>query len=157
MVLICIFFTLHKNGQFFIFFHILLAICTFFFQNGYAFYALFFIGFFYFYLYGEFFKYLDMSSLSIMSCKTISFELPFLIVPFDDQMSMQCGRPGFDPWVRQIPWRRKWQPTPVLLPGKFHGEKIHGIAKSRTWLNNFTSDFDGQSFSIFIWSHLSLF
>ena len=30
-------------------------------------------------------------------------------------------RPGFDPWVRKIPWRRKWQPTPVLLPGKFLG------------------------------------
>ena len=28
---------------------------------------------------------------------------------------------GFDPWVRKIPWRRKQQPTPVLLPGKFHG------------------------------------
>ena len=27
----------------------------------------------------------------------------------------------FDPWVRKIPWRRKWQPSPVLLPGKFHG------------------------------------
>ena len=34
---------------------------------------------------------------------------------------LQCGRPGFDPWVGKIPWRRKWQPTPVLLPGKFHG------------------------------------
>ena len=33
----------------------------------------------------------------------------------------QCARPGFDPWVGKIPWRRKWQPTPVLLPGKFHG------------------------------------
>ena len=33
---------------------------------------------------------------------------------------LQWGRPGFDPWVRKI-WRRKWQPTPVLLPGKFHG------------------------------------
>ena len=30
---------------------------------------------------------------------------------------------GFDPWVRKIPWRRKWQPTPVLLPGKFHGRR----------------------------------
>ena len=29
---------------------------------------------------------------------------------------LQCGRPGFDPWVGKIPWRRKWQPTPVLLP-----------------------------------------
>ena len=34
---------------------------------------------------------------------------------------LQCGRPGFDPWVEKIPWRRKWQPTPVYLPGKFHG------------------------------------
>ena len=34
---------------------------------------------------------------------------------------LQCGRPEFDPWVEKIPWRRKWQPTPVLLPGKFHG------------------------------------
>ena len=29
--------------------------------------------------------------------------------------------PGFDPWVGKIPWRRKWQPTPVLLPGESHG------------------------------------
>ena len=26
-----------------------------------------------------------------------------------------------DPWVGKIPWRRKWQPTPLLLPGKSHG------------------------------------
>ena len=31
---------------------------------------------------------------------------------------------GFDSWVRKIPWRRKWQPTPVLLPGKSHGQRI---------------------------------
>ena len=34
---------------------------------------------------------------------------------------LQCGRPGLDPSVGKIPWRRKWQPPPVLLPGKFHG------------------------------------
>ena len=28
---------------------------------------------------------------------------------------------GFSPWVGKIPWRRKWQPTPVFLPGKSHG------------------------------------
>ena len=27
---------------------------------------------------------------------------------------------GFDPWVRKIPWRRKWHPTLVFLCGKFH-------------------------------------
>ena len=36
---------------------------------------------------------------------------------------LQFRRPRFDPWVRKIPWRRKWQPTPVLLPGKSHGQR----------------------------------
>ena len=35
---------------------------------------------------------------------------------------MQCGRTGFDPWVGKIPWRWKWQPTLVFLPGEFHGQ-----------------------------------
>ena len=33
----------------------------------------------------------------------------------------QCRRCRFDPWVGQIPWRRKWQPNPVFLPGEFNG------------------------------------
>ena len=36
---------------------------------------------------------------------------------------LQCRRPGFDLWVGNFPWRRKWQPTPVLLPGKSHGRR----------------------------------
>ena len=35
----------------------------------------------------------------------------------------RCKRHGFDPWVGKIPWRRKWQPTPVSLPGEFHGQR----------------------------------
>ena len=34
---------------------------------------------------------------------------------------MQCRRPGFDPWVKKTPWRRKWQSVPVSLPREFHG------------------------------------
>ena len=30
---------------------------------------------------------------------------------------------GFDPWVGKIPRRRKWQPTPVFLPGESHGQR----------------------------------
>ena len=30
---------------------------------------------------------------------------------------------SFDLWVRKFPWRRKWQPTPVFLPGKSHGQR----------------------------------
>ena len=33
-------------------------------------------------------------------------------------------RCGFDLWVRKIPWGKKWQPTPVFLPGKSHGQRI---------------------------------
>ena len=35
----------------------------------------------------------------------------------------QCRRPRFNPWVGKFPWRRKWQPTPVFLPGKSCGQK----------------------------------
>ena len=43
---------------------------------------------------------------------------------FDDKkFHLQCRRPGFNPWVRKIPWRRKWHPTPVLLPGKSHRQR----------------------------------
>ena len=35
----------------------------------------------------------------------------------------RCRRCGFDPWVGKIPWRREWQPTPVFLPGEFHGQR----------------------------------
>ena len=31
----------------------------------------------------------------------------------DKEPTCQCKRHGFDPWVRQIPWRKRWQPTPV--------------------------------------------
>ena len=38
------------------------------------------------------------------------------------RVCLQCGRPGFDPWVWTIPWRSEWLPTPVLLPGGFRGQ-----------------------------------
>ena len=36
---------------------------------------------------------------------------------------LQRGRPEFDPWVRKVPWRRGWLPTPVFLPGESQGQK----------------------------------
>ena len=36
---------------------------------------------------------------------------------------LQFGQCGFNPCVRKIPWRRKWQPSPVFLPGEFHGQR----------------------------------
>ena len=37
------------------------------------------------------------------------------------RICLQCRKPGFNLWVGKIPWRRKWQPTPVFWPGEFHG------------------------------------
>ena len=63
----------------------------------------------------------------------------------------QCSRCGFNPWVRKIPWRRKWQPTPVFLPGKCHGltlmlggiegRKRRGRPRMR-WLDGITDSMD---------------
>ena len=39
------------------------------------------------------------------------------------EFAYQCRRLRFNPWVGKVPWRRKWQPTLVILPGKSHGER----------------------------------
>ena len=39
------------------------------------------------------------------------------------ESTCQCRRRRFNPWVGKIPWRRKWQPMPVFLPGKSHGQR----------------------------------
>ena len=50
----------------------------------------------------------------------------------------QCRRHKrcmFNPWVRKIPWRRAWQPTPVFLPGESHEHRramIHRVTKNWT-------------------------
>jgi len=42
-----------------------------------------------------------------------------------ERICLQGGRPGFDPWVGKIPWRKRtWQPTPVFLAGESHGQRI---------------------------------
>ena len=48
------------------------------------------------------------------------------------------GRHGLDPWIRNIPWRKKWQPTLVLLPGESHGQRIlvgYSPCGHRVWHN----------------------
>ena len=73
----------------------------------------------------------------------------------------------FSPSVGKIPWRRKWQPTPVFLPGKPHRQKgawwaiVHGVAKS--WkrlklLNTFTQQLcwspgvqQGEVLKLLVW------
>ena len=51
--------------------------------------------------------------------------------------SGDIGGCGFNSWVGKIPWSRKWQSTPVFLPGKFPGKRAqrattHEVAKIQT-------------------------
>ena len=58
-------------------------------------------------------------SLSLRyTSSTLKLGLPWCLTW--SKICLECGRPRFDPWVRKIPWRREWQPTPVFLPGEFH-------------------------------------
>ena len=63
--------------------------------------------------------------------------LPWWLRQYRICLPMQETR--FDAWVRKIPWSREWQPTPIFLPGEFHGQWWdipHGFTKSRAQLND---------------------
>ena len=54
---------------------------------------------------------------------------------------LQCRRPGFNPLVRKIPWRREWEPTPVIWLANSMDRgawwaTVHGVRKNLTQLSN---------------------
>ena len=51
-------------------------------------------------------------------------------------LCLQCRRPRFNPWVGKIPWRRKWPPTPVFLPGESQGQRS---LAGHDWDNTFNT------------------
>ena len=63
-----------------------------------------------------------------------------------ERIHMQCKRPGLNSWVGKIPWRRKWLPIPIFLPGEFHGQRSLAGYSPRSfkeldiieWLNTHT-------------------
>ena len=69
------------------------------------------------------------SNLGLLHCRqSLALQpdsLPLMGFPggSDGRVCRKCGKPGFDPWVGKIPWRRKRQPIPVFLPGKYHGRR----------------------------------
>ena len=65
----------------------------------------------------------------------------------------ECRIPRFSSWVRKIHWRSEWQPTPVFLPGEFHGQRSlvgynQRAATSGTQLSYFTFTFTIQRYYI---------
>ena len=72
----------------------------------------------------------------------------------------------FNAWIVKIPWIRKWQPTPVFLPEKSHGQRslmakgawqatVHKVAKSQAWLSTHT--IKGSLFLFFFFSSYILY
>ena len=68
--------------------------------------------------------------LSVFHFKATLFDKIIILLTFSSQPTkgkeriyMQLRKPRFNPWVGKIRWRREWQPTPVFLPGKFHGPR----------------------------------
>ena len=61
--------------------------------------------------------------------------------------NLKCGRPGFDPWVGKMPWRKETLPTPVFWPGESHGlYSPRGCKESDT-----TERLSLHSFSVVFW------
>ena len=70
-----------------------------------------------------------LSYLAFISNKgAILCSLFYVILHFNLFRTERCS---FDLWVGKIPWRRKWQPTPVFLPGKSHGQR--GLVGYSPW------------------------
>ena len=55
------------------------------------------------------------------SCGTCCFGFPQWLRSY--RICLQYRIPGSSPWVGKIPWRREWPPTPLFLPGEFHGQR----------------------------------
>ena len=61
-----------------------------------------------------------------MNCVSRTQKGGFLGGSSGKEPACQCRRSqrrGFNPWVRKMPWRRAWQPTPVFLPGESYGQR----------------------------------
>ena len=62
-----------------------------------------------------------------------------------EESTCDAGDAEFDPWIRKILWRRKWQPTPVYLPREFHGQRSLvgcspcGHKRLEAWLREWTT------------------
>ena len=74
------------------------------------------------YLYTYILKYIVLYRLICrINNKKIRLMMGFPGGSDSKKICLQWRRPRFSPWVGKIPWRRKWQSTPVFLPGEFLG------------------------------------
>ena len=84
----------------------------------------------------------ELVSTSILSLVSCTIRLPRWLS--GKESTCQCRRLWLNPWVGKISWRRKWQPTPVFLPWKSHGQRsLAGLQsiwwQSQSWLSDWTT------------------
>ena len=65
----------------------------------------------------------EVEKLYLLFSSYLSWTMSFPGSSDSKESACQCRRPRFNPWVRKIPWRREWQPTPIFLPGESHGQQ----------------------------------
>ena len=65
---------------------------------------------------------------------------------------LRSRRPRFDPWVVKIPWKREWQPTPVLLRGELHGQR--SLLGKSPWSHGLEHDWVTNTFTSCLWADL---
>ena len=74
---------------------------------------------------------MSVKQATVIVLLLIWYTITYMYTCFPDaatgkESTYQCRRPkrlGFDPWIWKNPWSRKWQPTPVFLPGESHGQR----------------------------------
>ena len=77
-----------------------------------------------------YFHFSLLPSSKMVANESLQIDIPSRISPSESAVQSPgnptltgCWRRRFDPWVRKIPWRRRWQPNPVFLPEKSHGQR----------------------------------
>ena len=77
-----------------------------------------------------YFNFSLLPSSKMVASESLQIDIPSRMSPSESAVQSPgnptptgCWRHRFDLWVRKIPWRRKWQPTPVFLPEKSHGQR----------------------------------
>ena len=89
---------------------------------------------------GDTFQELAVRGLYVLHWKTLGRWTLFLFFLW----YQESWRPGLDPWIGKLPWRREWQPTPALLPGEFRGQK--SLAGYSPWGGTVGHDWAANTF-----------
>ena len=95
------------------------------------------------------FEYLVSTYCTYLPQELIHLGFPTWLSGMESACECRCG---FNPWIRKIPRRRKWQPTAVFLPGKSHGQR--NLVGNSPWDHKRVGhDLANKNNKISFWNH----